>query len=69
MVGVFDGVGGWGDVEVCSGIYSRFIAKKIKELFEQDSSRSLKDLLLDSAKANLHGGSTTAVIAKIEGQE
>ena len=26
MVGVFDGVGGWGELEVCSGKFSKFLA-------------------------------------------
>lgn len=68
-MGVCDGVGGWGEVEVCSGKFSKFICQKLKELFEQDSSRPLKDLLVDSVKANPHGGSTTAVLAKIVDSE
>lgn len=69
LVGVCDGVGGWGEVEVCSGKFSKFLSLKLRELFEKDPMRSLKDLLVDSVKANPHGGSTTAVLAKIESSQ
>ena len=65
LVGVCDGVGGWGELEVCSGKFSKFLTKKLQELYERDSSRSLKDLLVESVKANPHGGSTTATLAKM----
>ena len=65
MVGVCDGVGGWGEVDVCSGKFSKFLAQKMHELFDADPSRSLKDILVDAVKANPHGGSTTAVLAKL----
>lgn len=66
MVAVFDGVGGWGEVEVCSGKFAKFLSNKIGELFETDSSQSLKQILVDAVKANPNGGSSTAVLAKIE---
>ncbi len=66
MLGVFDGVGGWGEVEVCSGKFSKFLSHKIGELFQADPSQSLKQILVDAVKANPNGGSSTAVLAKVE---
>ena len=66
MIMVCDGVGGWSEVGVDSGKFSKFLTKKVGELFDQDSSKSLKDLLVEGVKANPHGGSTTAVMAKLE---
>ena len=66
LVGVADGVGGWGEVEVCSGKFSKYLSNKVGELFDQDETRPLKDILVEGVKANPHGGSTTMVLAKLE---
>ena len=66
MIGVCDGVGGWAEVNICSGKFSRFLCKKMGELFDDDPEQSLKEILIDSVKANPHGGSTTACLAKLE---
>ena len=34
MIMVADGVGGWGEVDVDSGIFSRFLCKHIKDLYD-----------------------------------
>ena len=34
MIGVADGVGGWSEVDVCSGICSKFLCRKMSEMFE-----------------------------------
>ena len=36
MIGVADGVGGWGEVDICSGKCSKYLTGKIGELFEAD---------------------------------
>ena len=69
LIGVADGVGGWGEVDICSGQCSRFLTRKIGELFEVDQSRDLKGLLFESVKALTAAeveGSTTMVLAKLD---
>ena len=64
-----DGVGGWGEVDICSGKCSKYLTQKIGELFEVDRSRDLKGLLFESVKALTADeveGSTTMVLAKLE---
>ena len=53
-------------MNICSGKFSKFLCKKMGELFDTDPDRSLKEILVDSVKANPHGGSTTACLAKLE---
>ena len=69
MVGVADGVGGWGEVDICSGKCSKFLCKKVTELYDADNSKTLDNLLLEGHKAlkdNQVEGSTTLVLAKLE---
>ena len=72
LIGVADGVGGWGEVDICSGKCSKYLTRKIGELFEVDRSRDLKGLLFESVKALTAEeveGSTTMVLAKLEEDE
>ena len=34
---VCDGVGGWGDLGVCSGKFSKFLTNKVRELYESST--------------------------------
>ena len=64
-----DGVGGWASKDVCSGVCSKFLCRKICELFESDDSQGLKDMLLQGVKGlqkEQIEGSTTVVLAKLE---
>ena len=68
MIGVADGVGGWGEVDICSGKCSKFLTAKCGELFEADQSRDLKGIFFESVKALTKAeveGSTTMVLAKL----
>ena len=67
-----DGVGGWGEVDICSGKCSKYLTQKIGELYEKDQSRDLKGLLFESVKALTAAeveGSTTMVLAKLEKED
>ena len=50
MLGVADGVGGWASKDVCSGKCSKFLCKKMCDLFEADNDSSLRDLLYSAIK-------------------
>ena len=63
---VADGVGGWGEVDVDSGLFSRFLTAQVKKILEARPSFSLKETLVQAVKDNPHGGSTTAVLAQLE---
>eukprot|EP00351_Strombidinopsis_sp_SopsisLIS2011_P000587 CAMPEP_0116879564 /NCGR_PEP_ID=MMETSP0463-20121206/11376_1 /TAXON_ID=181622 /ORGANISM="Strombidinopsis sp, Strain SopsisLIS2011" /LENGTH=100 /DNA_ID=CAMNT_0004529035 /DNA_START=229 /DNA_END=531 /DNA_ORIENTATION=- len=62
---VADGVGGWNDSGVDPAKFSKFLCKKVGELYDQDMSRALKDILVDAVKQNPNKGSSTAVMAKL----
>ena len=66
MIMVADGVGGWGEVDVDSGIFSRFLCKEIAKIYNAKPAQSLKETLVQAVQANPHGGSTTAVICKLD---
>ena len=69
LLGVADGVGGWGEVEVCSGKCSKFLCQKIAELYKADYTRGLKSIFLDGVKALAEEkveGSTTVVLTRLE---
>ena len=66
FLGVCDGVGGWGEVDVCSGKFSKWLTNKMRELYdEQKEERPLRDIFIEAVKANPNGGSTTATLAKL----
>ena len=51
---------------MCSGRFARAVCKKIGELYEEQSDRSLKDLLYKSAEEAFPlGGSTTVVMTRL----
>ena len=50
MLGVADGVGGWASKDVCSGKCSKFLCKKMCDLFDADNDLSLRDLLYEAIK-------------------
>ena len=72
LIGVADGVGGWAKKEVCSGKTSKFLCAKIGQLFKEDNSAGLKDLLIKGVEALTEKeieGSTTVVLAKLDPEE
>ena len=69
LIGVADGVGGWNSYEICSGKLSKFLCKRLSEMYGADNSRKLKDIFYEGiheAVAVTEGGSTTMVLAKLE---
>ena len=43
---VADGVGGWGEVDVDSGLFSRFLTAQVKKLLDASPNLSLKETLV-----------------------
>ena len=69
FIGVADGVGGWNSYEVCSGKLSKFLCKRLAELYGADTSRDLKSIFYEGVHDAIkvtEGGSTTMVLAKLE---
>jgi protein phosphatase PTC7 len=69
---VADGVGGWGDVDVDPGLFSKHLTASVNRLYEKgepDQRSTLKNLLVESVKQNPHMGSSTAVMVKLKGKD
>lgn len=64
---VADGVGGWGELDVCSGVFSRHLTSTVGQLYNNISDKSqmpdLKELLIAAVRLNPNQGSSTAVMA------
>jgi protein phosphatase PTC7 len=66
---VADGVGGWGELDVDPGLFSKHLTKTVKRLYEDikpHEQPGLKHILVESVKLNPHMGSSTAVMVQIE---
>ena len=68
MLSVCDGVGGWGDLDVDPGLFSKFLARTMGELYDANPNLSLKEILVEAVKKNKNIGSSTAVLVKLESQ-
>ena len=69
LIGVADGVGGWANRDVCSGVCAKFLCKAICDLFNSENELSLHELLNQGVKALQEArieGSTTLCAAKLE---
>jgi protein phosphatase PTC7 len=66
MIAVADGVGGWEAQGVDSGIYSRALCKFIGKIYGENTSKPLREILIEAAKENKEMGSSTAVLLKVE---
>ena len=66
MLSVCDGVGGWGDLDVDPGLFSKYLCATMGELYDADPSRSLKEILVEAVKRNKNMGSSTAVLVKLD---
>ena len=69
LIVVADGVGGWAEQGVDPGLFSKQLCKDIQGLFEQDSKVSLKEILVKAVEMNKNVGSSTAVLASLEGTD
>ena len=63
---VADGVGGWANQGIDSGIFSKQLVKDIHTLFERNNAVELKQILVDAVSINPHTGSSTCVLAKFD---
>lgn len=65
LIVVADGVGGWADMGVDSGIYSRRLCEIIREMFYSNQTFYTLDprrLLVDSVRSNNETGTTTVTV-------
>ena len=63
---IADGVGGWEQHGIDSGLYSKQLVKDAKKRFDTNPNSDLKSILMESVKANPNVGSSTAVLAKFD---
>lgn len=66
FLSVCDGVGGWNDVGVDPGLFSKYLCVTMGELYDVDPKMTLKNILVEAVKKNPHKGSSTAVLVKLE---
>ena len=61
-----DGVGGWGDLDICSGIYSKWLCKELARLYNENfAEKNCKKMMQEAADNSPHQGSTTVVMAHL----
>jgi protein phosphatase PTC7 len=66
VLAVADGVGGWINQGIDSGLFSKALVWDIHRLHAENNSRELKNILVSAVKANKNTGSSTAVLAKFD---
>ncbi len=66
LIVVADGVGGWSEVGVDPGLFSKQLVKDIEAQFNKNPKGSLKEMLVEAVKVNKHIGSSTAVLATMD---
>ena len=63
---VADGVGGWANRGIDSGLFSKQLVSDIKMIFDANEAQELKSVLVESVKINKNTGSSTCVLAKFD---
>lgn len=63
---VADGVGGWANEGIDSGLFSKRLVSDIKQIFDANEAQELKSVLVESVKINPNIGSSTCVLAKFD---
>jgi protein phosphatase PTC7 len=66
MLSVCDGVGGWGELDVDPGLFSKHLCATMGDLYDSHPEWTLKTILVEAVKKNPNVGSSTAVLAKLE---
>mmetsp|Transcript_13299 Transcript_13299/g.22585 ORF Transcript_13299/g.22585 Transcript_13299/m.22585 type:complete len:153 (+) Transcript_13299:45-503(+) len=66
---VADGVGGWANQGIDSGLFSKQLVTDIKLFYDKDNAGDLKEILIDAVKANKEIGSSTCVLAKFDTEQ
>ena len=66
LIAVADGVSSWGKKGFDAGLFSKQLTKDIQAIFnEQETQKSLKEILNEAVKLNGNVGSSTAVLASL----
>jgi serine/threonine protein phosphatase PrpC len=65
---VADGVGGWANEGIDSGLFSKQLVSDIKMIFDANEAQELKSILVESVKMNPNVGSSTCVLAKFDSE-
>ena len=63
---VADGVGGWINQGVDSGLFSKGLVQLVHKSHSENNAKELKNILVDAVKTNKHIGTSTAVLAKFD---
>lgn len=63
---VADGVGGWIEVGVDPGLFSKALVRVIEELYLKNRTATLKSMLIQAVQRVRHTGSSTAVLAAMD---
>jgi protein phosphatase PTC7 len=66
LIVVADGVGGWSQMGIDPGLFSKALVKFIEEEFKKNPKGSLKQFLINAVARNRHIGSSTAVLATMD---
>jgi protein phosphatase PTC7 len=69
MLSVCDGVGGWGELDVDPGLFSKHLCQTMGDLYDSEPEKSLKEILVEAVKRNKHMGSSTAVLVKLDSKK
>jgi len=65
---VADGVGGWSEQGIDSGLFSKSLVNDIQRDFDAGESTDLKELLIQNVKRNENVGSSTIVMSRLDSQ-
>ena len=66
---VADGVGGWAEKGVNSGLFSRELCQLISQKYDSNPFDDLKQILIESCSEAQNIGSSTAVLVKLDPKE
>ena len=66
---VLDGVGGWNEVGVDPGIFSKQLVKLIVSEYRANNKQALVEILVEAVKKTNVKGSITAVLAKLDDKQ
>ena len=66
LIVVSDGVSAWEKVGVDSGLFSKSLVSDIKNIYDANPDRDLKQILIESVRMNKNPGTATVVLAKLQ---
>ena len=66
FLAVADGVGGWVNNGIDSGLFSKRLIWDMKRLHSEDNGEELKNILVEAVKAHSRIGTSTAVLVKFD---